>query len=44
MNEQVPPMLFDFYTRFYHAVASSKANAEYCAKVYGRNLSQHGFA
>jgi len=36
--------MFDFYTRFYHAVASSAANAEYCAGVYGRNLCQHGFA
>ena len=23
--------MFDFYTRFYQAVASSAANAEYCA-------------
>jgi ubiquinone/menaquinone biosynthesis C-methylase UbiE len=36
--------MFDFYTRFYQAVASSAANAEYCASVYGRNLCQHGFA
>jgi SAM-dependent methyltransferase len=36
--------MFDFYTRFYRAVASSAANAEYCARVYGRNLCQHGFA
>ena len=41
--EAVPPM-FDFYTRFYDAVAGSAANAEYCARVYGRNLCQHGFA
>jgi len=38
------PMMFDFYTRFYAAVASSSANAEYCQRVYGRNLCQHGFA
>jgi len=44
MTDQNSPMMFDFYTRFYHAVASSKANAEYCEKVYGRNLCQHGFA
>lgn len=45
MNEDssVLPM-FDFYTRFYAAVAASAANAEYCARVYGRNLCQHGFA
>ena len=36
--------MFDFYTCFYQAVASSAANAEYCERVYGRNLCQHGFA
>jgi SAM-dependent methyltransferase len=36
--------MFDFYTRFYEAVASSTANAEYCASIYGCNLCQHGFA
>lgn len=36
--------MFDFYSRFYEAVASSVANAEYCRRVYGRNLCQHGFA
>ncbi len=36
--------MFDFYSRFYEAVASSAANAEYCRRVYGRNLCQHGFA
>lgn len=36
--------MFDFYTRFYRAAATSAANAEYCARVYGRNLCQHGFA
>ena len=30
--------MFDFYTRFYQAVATSAANAEYCERVYGRNL------
>ena len=42
-DNSVLPM-FDFYTRFYAAVAASAANAEYCARVYGRNLCQHGFA
>lgn len=37
-------MMFDFYTQFYAAVATSAANAEYCTRVYGRNLCQHGFA
>jgi SAM-dependent methyltransferase len=36
--------MFDFYTRFYRAVATSAANAEYCERVYSRNLCQHGFA
>ncbi len=36
--------MFEFYTRFYEAVAVSAANAEYCTRVYGRNLCQHGFA
>lgn len=36
--------MFDFYTRFYQALASSSANARYCTLVYGRNLCQHGFA
>ena len=36
--------MFDFYTRFYEAVAFSAANAEYCHRVYGCNLCQHGFA
>lgn len=44
MADQPLPMMFDFYTRFYQAVVSSAANAEYCARVYGRNLCQHGFA
>jgi SAM-dependent methyltransferase len=44
MAEASTPPMFDFYTRFYHAVATSAANTEYCARVYGRNLCQHGFA
>lgn len=34
----------DFYTRFYEAAPRSRANAAYCARVYGRDLCQHGFA
>ena len=44
MTDNAVPPMFDFYTCFYRAVASSAANAEYCARVYGRNLCQHGFA
>jgi SAM-dependent methyltransferase len=44
MTEDTSPFMFDFYTRFYDAVAISAANVEYCERVYGRNLCQHGFA
>jgi SAM-dependent methyltransferase len=44
MTDNTVPFMFEFYTRFYHAVTTSAANAEYCARVYGRNLCQHGFA
>jgi cyclopropane fatty-acyl-phospholipid synthase-like methyltransferase len=33
-----------FYERYYAAVADSQANALYCERLFGRNLSQHGFA
>jgi len=33
-----------FYTRYYAAVATSRANAAYCQRLYGLNLCQHGFA
>jgi ubiquinone/menaquinone biosynthesis C-methylase UbiE len=35
---------FEFYTRYYAAVAISRANAAYCERLYGLNLCQHGFA
>lgn len=34
----------DFYTQFYPAAAHSPAHAEFCERVFGRNLCQHGFA
>jgi cyclopropane fatty-acyl-phospholipid synthase-like methyltransferase len=34
----------DFYTRYYAAVATSRAYAEFCERAYGRDLGQHGFA
>ncbi len=34
----------EFYDRYYHAVESSAAHAAFCARVYGRNLCQHGMA
>jgi len=33
-----------FYTRYYAAVATSRANAAYCQRLYGLNLCQHGDA
>lgn len=34
----------DFYENFYAAMAHSKVHAEFCERVYGHNLCQHGFA
>lgn len=34
----------DFYEQFYAAVATSPVHAEFCERVFGRNLSQHGFS
>ena len=33
-----------FYERFYSAIATSRAYAEFCGRVFGRNFGQHGFA
>lgn len=33
-----------FYERFYTAIAASRAYAEFCERVFGRNFGQHGFA
>jgi SAM-dependent methyltransferase len=33
----------DFYTRYYAAMPGSLAHAEFCARAYGIDLSQHGF-
>lgn len=34
----------DFYEDFYRLTATSTAHAEFCARVFGRDLCQHGFA
>ncbi len=34
----------EFYTRYYDALRHSAAHAEFCERVFGRNLAQHGFA
>ncbi len=34
----------DFYTKYYAAIKASRAHAEFCERVFGRNLGQHGFA
>jgi ubiquinone/menaquinone biosynthesis C-methylase UbiE len=36
--------MFEFYTRFYAAVAASAAHGEFCRRVFGQDLGQHGFA
>lgn len=34
----------DFYTSFYSVVEHSRAHHAFCERVFGRDLSQHGFA
>ena len=34
----------DFYEKYYTAMKSSAAHAEFCERVFGKNLCQHGFA
>lgn len=34
----------EFYEAFYRRTADSNAHAEFCRRVFGRNLCQHGFA
>lgn len=34
----------DFYEDFYRRAATSAVHAEFCTRVFGRNLCQHGFA
>ncbi len=34
----------DFYEKFYRAVATSQANAEYSLRLFGQNFEQDGFA
>src|SRR4030042_4545747 len=34
----------DFYTRFFAAIEHSPAHHEFCERVYGMDLGQHGFA
>jgi len=36
--------MYEWYVRFYQATASSKTHAEYCERVYGRNLCQQGYS
>ncbi len=33
-----------FYERFYAVIAASRAYAEFCTRVFGRDFGQHGFA
>jgi len=34
----------EFYTRYYAATATSRANPEYCQRLFGADWAQHGFA
>jgi cyclopropane fatty-acyl-phospholipid synthase-like methyltransferase len=34
----------EFYTAFYAAIECSRAHALFCERVFGKDLSQHGFA
>ena len=36
--------MWDFYDNFYRATAASAAHGEFCRRVFGRDLCQHGFA
>lgn len=37
-------MMYAFYEDFYRRAPGSPVHAEFCARVFGRNLCQHGFA
>jgi cyclopropane fatty-acyl-phospholipid synthase-like methyltransferase len=41
-NRDFPAL--DFYTRFYDALPRSAAYSEFCRRVYGADLGQHGFS
>ena len=36
--------MWDFYSNFYRATAASAAHSEFCTRVFGLDLCQHGFA
>lgn len=36
--------MFDWYQRYYAEAPASYAYGEFCRRVFGRNLAQHGFA
>ena len=36
--------MWDFYDNFYRATAASAAHSEFCTRVFGIDLCQHGFA
>ena len=36
--------MYDWYSNYYRAVASSAAHAQFCERVFGRDLAQHGFS
>ncbi len=36
--------MHDFYTSYYRVMEHSRAHAQFCERVFGANLGQHGFA
>lgn len=44
MQDQERPEMWDWYGDFYAALPTSKAHSEMCRRVFGRDLSQHGFS
>ncbi len=43
LRQERPP-IFYWHKEYYLAVKHSKAHAEYCKRLFGRNLSQDGFS
>ena len=35
--------MLDWYNDYYRSIRTSRANARFCERVYGRDLGQHGF-
>jgi cyclopropane fatty-acyl-phospholipid synthase-like methyltransferase len=44
MSDTTEFAALDFYTRFYDALPRSHAYSEFCRRLYGADLGQHGFS